>query len=481
MRHVLMILLAVFIFVGCNGAGDEYESADTRVAPFSGLSDEYIVVNGEVTGLNEGVYPFLADSKSRIKRPLYGYKNIYGEIVIEPKFTEADVFSEGLAYVTEGNNPGGYIDITGKYIIPPVFNYGYRFYNGKAVISPGDGEGHNVINKKGELLLPPDKSRSITYDSVTMKYICQKEGQADVLNDDLILEKTYQCSLCELSFDGGKTYFKFCDISGKPGMLEYDSGKVIVPPGVGSSYPRYYRGVFVTTGVDNRFLYVYGQNGDLIASFESNSIGLIPLSEDRLYVHDQREHYILEAGVKTQADYWMNGWLTETLIEVQDNDSAEIGAINLNGNIVIPLEFERSWSHRYYDDDLGFNGAIVTKDGEIYAFDQNGVFMRQFTGTPRDYSGYDICTLIYTDPSGVDYVLDKNLEVFMTINSRFEYISVFKSQDSLMVMNMDGEAYSIIDKNGDSSQTPAYQPMEPVLEVGLLDFNKIAIDATKNS
>lgn len=51
----------------------------------------------------------------------YGYMSITGDIVIEPQFKYANVFSEGLASVSDGKKYG-FIDTTGKLVIPMKYD-----------------------------------------------------------------------------------------------------------------------------------------------------------------------------------------------------------------------------------------------------------------------------------------------------------------------------------------------------------------------
>lgn len=66
---------------------------------------------------------------------LYGYKNSAGKIVIQPKYTIAQPFSEGLAAVWNGK--GGYIDAAGKEVIPLQFSMALSFKNGTARVYNG--------------------------------------------------------------------------------------------------------------------------------------------------------------------------------------------------------------------------------------------------------------------------------------------------------------------------------------------------------
>jgi hypothetical protein len=146
------------------------------------------------------LFPVFVDGK-------YGYINFKGEMVIQPEFTRANGFHDGLALVEiDSKNisdiPGhydyvmgkqGYIDRTGKFIIPPgkyylandfseglagvginncqkKYCYGYIDITGKVVIEPQFqtvSEFHNgtagvrmsndrwgIINKDGKFIIP---------------------------------------------------------------------------------------------------------------------------------------------------------------------------------------------------------------------------------------------------------------------------------------------------------------------------------------
>ncbi|HLW64726.1 MAG TPA: WG repeat-containing protein [Gemmataceae bacterium] len=75
---------------------------------------------------------------------LYGYIDRQGKFLIEPKFMEADSFSEGLAGVAlkkaarwEKGEEWGYIDKTGAVKIEAKFNETRDFRNGLAIVHIG--------------------------------------------------------------------------------------------------------------------------------------------------------------------------------------------------------------------------------------------------------------------------------------------------------------------------------------------------------
>lgn len=95
------------------------------------------------------------------KKRGYFSKNT-GKVVIEPKYSHAWIFSDGLASVEED----GYIkfiDPTGKVVIDKNMAYipnmeGYVFHGGYCVIDTDDGEQCGLMDKKGNIVLPLEYS-----------------------------------------------------------------------------------------------------------------------------------------------------------------------------------------------------------------------------------------------------------------------------------------------------------------------------------
>jgi len=82
---------------------------------------------------------------------LYGYIDIEGQVVIEPRFQYAEAFNEGVAVVAESNSKGtfyGYIDRKGDVLLPFKYDYARAFHEGLAIVSQ-DGD-MLVVNKAGD-------------------------------------------------------------------------------------------------------------------------------------------------------------------------------------------------------------------------------------------------------------------------------------------------------------------------------------------
>ena len=108
--------------------------------------------------------------------------------MIEPKYSHAWIFSDGLASVDEG----GYIkfiDATGKVVIDKKMAYipnmeGYVFHGGYCVVDTDDGEQCGLMDKKGNIVLPLEYS-SIHPTNDFKLWRLQKGDERAVLDSEL--------------------------------------------------------------------------------------------------------------------------------------------------------------------------------------------------------------------------------------------------------------------------------------------------------
>ena len=129
-----------------------------------------------------------------------GYFNKFtGEVVIEPKYDHAWVFSEGLASVDEGGCIK-FIDTTGKVVIDNGLKYahdqsGYLFHEGYCVLQSEDGEHYGLMDRKGQMVLPMAFSE-IERDDEYDLWRVQKDNEMAVLDKDLkYILPLMECSL----------------------------------------------------------------------------------------------------------------------------------------------------------------------------------------------------------------------------------------------------------------------------------------------
>ena len=137
------------------------------------------------------------------KKRGYFSKNT-GKIVIEPKYSHAWIFSDGLASVEE-NGYIKFIDATGKVVIDKKMAYipdmeGYVFHGGYCVVDTDDGEQCGLMDKEGNIVLPLEYS-SIYPTNDFKLWRLQKGNERAVLDSEL--KPILPLSECNIYIDEG--------------------------------------------------------------------------------------------------------------------------------------------------------------------------------------------------------------------------------------------------------------------------------------
>lgn len=139
MKLKLIIGLLIVFSFGCNNKPKE----KTDFAEI--INDRR--VNSKEVGEREGIKYFQI-----MKNGKMGFRDLNGNVVIEPKFDYAEMFSEGFSNVQNGNK-WGLIDTTGKYILQTQYEYLGPVHNGLASFRTNDKYG--FIDIKGQEKIKP--------------------------------------------------------------------------------------------------------------------------------------------------------------------------------------------------------------------------------------------------------------------------------------------------------------------------------------
>lgn len=143
---------------------------------------------------------------------LYGYADLNGQIIIEPQFTKASNFSDGLASVAK-DKLFGYIDLSGELIIDYRFEYAGRFQCDYAVVYINGrvkengmyvnyDPGYGLINKTGTFVIQPEEWDSISIESYIengLVKVSKNEKDALLSIDDKTLITPFYDKICEFS------------------------------------------------------------------------------------------------------------------------------------------------------------------------------------------------------------------------------------------------------------------------------------------
>ena len=261
----------------------------------------------------------IADGLNRFKRNgLYGYINQQGEEVIAPQYENTDGFSEGLAAVRKDSKEG-YINTSGRIVIPLQYDHAGGFYNGRAIVKVGNMKG--LIDRKGTFIVTP---------------------QYDEISSDFGTEQAVEITK-----------------NGKHGILDWQSGKEIVPPEYAWGAISPFSEGIVRVGRYEPYGYsFYNRQGEKISKKDyyeaddfKHGMARIGISMDTYGFINRRGEEIIPP------DYGFLGFLSEGLIVAQ---KGEYGFINSKGETVIPFQYQ--WALDFHD------GRAAVKNNDKWGF-----------------------------------------------------------------------------------------------------------------
>lgn len=140
------------------------ESGEGMYCVANGWSNEkygYINTKGEIAIPFEFDNPcgVFSDGMATYKdsTDFVGYIDRTGKIIIPAQYVDALDFSDGLAYVAN-EEMAGFIDKAGKVVIDTKWKYscGGGFNKGFCIIFDSESDNNGIINKKGDMVVPPN-------------------------------------------------------------------------------------------------------------------------------------------------------------------------------------------------------------------------------------------------------------------------------------------------------------------------------------
>jgi WG containing repeat len=308
---------------------------------------------------------------------LYGFKNSYGEIVINPKYDFADNSSEGLASVyIDGKY--GYIDSKDNLIIENKYAYAQSFTNGLAIVDFEDGKA-GIVDKNGSEIFSTDKYKLFqivdNYIAVGNNDSGTKMGYLDIKGNPLG-EIKYN-SLWE--FVNGIARVEY---EGKYGYIN-DKGQEIIP--LIYDYADNFKNGYaiVNDGESSKLIDINGREvsinslsfkntysgfvDEIIVGQDINTLESVVLNKDfkelyrlptgytftgeaksglSVFYNDNNGLSFMDSKGKQKfeidnADIWLYDYdVTKDyfVVEKYDKDKS-VGVVNINGEEVIPLKY----------------------------------------------------------------------------------------------------------------------------------------------
>ena len=193
---------------------------------------------------------------------LWGFIDEKGNVIIAPKFEDAEEYSEGLA-VVKIKGKYGYTDKTGKLIISSDYDEAFPFHEGHAIVELKDKLG--MINRNGEFIIPPryeDLGRlegGFTYFLLDSLY-----GYFDSKGIERIKPKYTDAN----NFEGGRAIIS---INGYYGLIDAFGTTYI--PMMYEELRNFNQNIYAA--VSNDYWGLISTNGDTLLPFEYDYIGKI--------------------------------------------------------------------------------------------------------------------------------------------------------------------------------------------------------------
>lgn len=275
-----------------------------------------------------------------------GFVNTEGKLIIPVEWDSADKFSCGLSLVKSGSKYG-YIDTVGNMVIKPEYENAYTFRDGAAIVKTGTyknkDEKYGLIDKTGKVIV------QIKYDEI--KYAFTDAGIGYFVAEEKI-GSGWNVSWRRSVFDangrlvGGKSW-DYVSVNSKDNLtVKTDDGD--------------YKQLSIIDGT----LSDRSSNGAFGMSSSVN-VWYSYKDENGLYGYKDAEENIVIKAQWATVDWMFDGDVASVGDGNQYTTIRKYGAINRNGDLVVPCE---------YDESINFvdGQALVKKDGYWYSIDTTG-------------------------------------------------------------------------------------------------------------
>lgn len=370
-----------------------------------------------------------------------GYINDRGETVINPKYLEAGVFSEGIASFRI-NGQYGFINSKDEIILPAIYDFVGSFQNGIADVY-NDNE-VSFINKKGVSVLPKDfKSiRFIDKDNCVFTTINGKSGIYNLISSSIIFESKncqfgdFSNHLAIVTKNGNK--------KNEYGVID-KKGKFIVNFGTYSSIKKFIDGYALIELDDQK-----NKNGSID--------GAINTKGDLIFKRPYKNHSYLNKD-------FHNGfaivnlykyWIPEEKGVISSSKKSYQGFIDLKGNVVFDDTLIK------YVNDFSDNRAFIQDHERNYnVIDTNFNILNEEPFENVKGNGFINGYAIVEAGKGWG-IIDVNMNY--VVKPEFDYIHKVGIIDNIFFFGIDGldysELYGIKDLNGKTIVSPIIESFD---------------------
>lgn len=302
-------------------------------------SAQYALIDAEGNLIGECAYDLIREPQNGFavfkKDGKYGFLRTDGSVAVEPIYENVADFNDGIAAVRD-NGRWGFINENGDVVISMEYeNFSYPYFREGLAAIVKNGK-YGFIDKEGKEVIAP------------------------------IYENAY-------SFNGGMACVK---INGKLGFID-TKGNLVIPAVYDNVKPdawaQIWRDGFAVMTIANK-TGVIDRKGNVILPFEYDDVNLFTTMASARQTIGDETYY--DFSVKPQGEGLLNSQgivvapIYDKIVHFREglagvSKKGKCGYIDINGNIVLPLE---------YDSVSSFSGnyARVTKDKRTFIIDKTG-------------------------------------------------------------------------------------------------------------
>jgi len=287
-----------------------------------------------------------------------------GKIVINPQFSEAHIFRDGLALVKASGNDGkwGYINKKGEFAINPTYSMAQHFSEGVAWAQMED-QPPVLIDKEGKILLQIDSLTTAYPFANGMSLISvYRKGQELYM---LVNKKGETIATIEEIFSSiNDSLYAFKDKATEKWGVKNINGKMVVSP-----------------QFDNVDIFVDGmavvKKGEKFGAIDKTGNFIINIQYDDLY-YDSDGLFVVRLDKKY-------GWVNKENEIIINPQYDSVG--RFSGNKLAPIQMSGKWAYidrkgqmainPQFDKALPFGGdyAMAVNEGKIGFINKKGAFI----------------------------------------------------------------------------------------------------------
>ena len=335
---ILVAMIFVLVIGGCGSTNKDEVDAS---------------IKSEINNVKEYLFPVQQGSK-------YGFINQRGEMIIEPEYTFAKQFSEGLAEVWVGDfftAKLGFINEEGEMVIEPQYELVKEFSEGLAAFSHSKSGPWGYIDKNGEVVMEAIYSRpqpfSEGYTLVGLGYFGSRRRFVD-RNGNVLANK---------EFDDARSFAEDLapvEIDGMWGYINKEAEMVIVPR-FNDAWS--FSDGLAAVQVKNKYGFI-DKTGELVIKPKFSDAGVFSeglcVAQNKLKYGfiDKSGHWVIKPKF-IMAGEFNNGLALVTIMNISlkilwdRGDFMKSGYINKQGKFIwgpnaseIPEGFEAGWEER---------------------------------------------------------------------------------------------------------------------------------------